>query len=694
MFEQLPSVLTRKPGDVAGEAIFVVDTESGTLSYVNSVAAGWFESVARSLVGTRAVAVIPELADLSTRRFTTSARTRAGDPLVSVAVEALDTEAGRPAATLVRMFPLGTPPVHSAESRDAPRSGRLESLWTLVVRRGLASADQLRAILDVAASGIGLERSTLARIDRGDLAIEFSSRDERDASSDVCLARRAIAGSGTFAVLDTSLDLEFAEVASDTRSFLSAAFRAGEQRYVLTFASAEPRSEPFSGDDWDYVDHVVEAVSRAIERRENDERIERLAYFDALTTLPNRIALHARLDDAIREATRAEARTAVLFLDIDGFKSVNDSVGHRGGDVVLAEVAQRLRGTLRRDEYIGRLGGDEFAIVVPSVADRGEIESIAQRVGGVLTFPFSVEGYRFSLSASIGVAIYPDDATTRDDLLACADAAMYAAKDDGGSRLRFRDTRTALAGEARDLSYLLCYQPIVDAGTGRVEAAEALIRRIHPDLGLLAPERGWSIAHDESGRRALDRWVLGEAAAQARSWNLAGTPIRVDVNLAAYDTREIDAIFSVDAFAADACRIRIEMSTARFASADETERTRRFVDRCSEIGIGVALDDFNGALTDLPGLADLPIDAIKLERSLVETVSVSRTTRAIVEGSIGVARALGWHAIAKGVETSAQYDALVSAGCDGIQGYYVAHPMTAIDFGRWLRDREALAERA
>ena len=725
MFEQLPTVLDRRPGDVLGEALFVVDAATGTLSYVNSVASETFDLRPRDLGVLRAAALVPELAALDSRRFTSTVQTASGPLRFDVAVAALTPSPGGGDAVFVGLRAIrsdfasassdgdhgaaAAPAAPAALDPEERRARRLEALWTLVVRRGLGGADQVRAILAEAARGIDLEHAALARVDHGDLVTDFADDPERAGERvpiESTLGRWAVAGSGTFSVLDTQADAEFVAVAPGTRSFLSTAFRVGEQRWVLTLSSRLPRERPFASDDWEYLDLVLEAVSRAIERREKDERIERLAYYDALTSLPNRIALHGRLDDAIAESERAGTRAAVLFLDIDGFKNVNDTVGHRGGDFVLAEVAQRLRGTLRRDEYIGRLGGDEFAIVMPSIADRTETESIAQRIGGVLTFPFAIDGYRFSLSASIGVAIYPDDAPTRDDLIACADAAMYSAKEDGGSRVRFREVpaseghaaptfpaRPAHASEPRDVGYLLCYQPILDVRSGRVASAEALIRRIHPVHGLLAPERGWSIAKDEAGRRALDRWVLREAASQARSWHDAGVPIRVDVNLAAYDVDEIDALFVDERLAANARNVRIEVSARAFED-QHPERFFRFLERCAEVGIAFALDGFNGGLAALPGISHLPFEALKLERPLVETISVSRTTRAIVEGSIVVARSLGWSVIAKGVETGAQHEALVSAGCDAVQGFYIAHPMTATDFNGWLRERTPLqAER-
>jgi diguanylate cyclase (GGDEF)-like protein len=553
-----------------------------------------------------------------------------------------------------------------------------------------------------------MENASLARVDGDEMVVEFAEPLEAAGSRtavDRSFARAALRRSGTFAVLDTHLDREFANTALGMRSFLSAAFRIGDNRWVLTFSSARPRESPFGDEDWRYVEDLIEALSRGIERREADEKVERLAYSDALTSLPNRVALLARLDEAMAEADALGGRAAVLFLDIDGFKSVNDTVGHRGGDTVLAEVADRLRGTLRREEYIGRLGGDEFAIVMPRVADRTEIESIAQRIGGVLTFPFGVEDYRFSLSASIGVAVYPDDAADRDDLLASADAAMYAAKDDGGSRVRFRDpaggfenptsaTASINPSEHRDAGYLLCYQPILEVASGRITSVEALIRRIHPLHGLLPPERGWSIARDEIGRRALDRWVLREATTQGRAWAAAGIPVRIDVNLAAFDSREIDALLEDPELADDVRRLRVELAPEQFAEPGESARIIDFVRQSAAKGIGFALDGFDGGLGKLSSLATLPIDAIKLDRPLIEGIGSGGASRAIVQGAIVVAKSLGWSVIAKGVENSSQQESLVAMGVDGVQGFFIAHPMTAVDLGTWLRERRYVGREA
>jgi diguanylate cyclase (GGDEF)-like protein len=692
------------------EALVVFEPASGAIVYANAAASALFGISTDRPGRVRAGDVIPELADARAREFVTTFTYDDGPRDIDVIVEALDAgELAQGVAVLARIRPR----VAQAASTElaigeAEAEPRLAALWSVVVRGGLAGESQMAALLHEAATGVGLERAVVSRLEGEEFAVVFSSESERIGerlSIATAPAGAAVRRAGTFAVLDTAYVSDYAAIVEDTRSFLSASFKVGEEDWALTLSSASPRSAPFSPSDWKYVETVLEALKSAIDKMAIDQRVEKLAYFDALTSLPNRIAILQRMDEAIAEAVRTDGRMAVLFLDIDGFKGVNDTVGHRGGDIVLAEVAQRLRGTLRRNEYIGRLGGDEFAIVMPAVSERHEIDSIAQRIGGVLTFPFGVGDYRFSLSASIGVAIYPEDGSGREELLESADAAMYSAKDDGGSRVRFRAQGDALvegirpvpaviSREPRESGYILCYQPVIDLATNRVISAEALIRRIHPQHGLLAPERGWSIARDESGRRALDRWVLREATAQVRSWQQAGIALRVDVNLAAFDPAEIDDMLADESLAAHVRKLRIEVAQEQFADPTASEAVARFVEHCSSHGVGFLLDGFDGGLATLPSLATLPISAVKLGRPLVEGVITSRTTRAVVVGTIIVAKSLGWNVIAKGVETAAQQEALVALGCDAIQGYYVAHPMTAVDFGTWLRGRDLVGHEA
>jgi diguanylate cyclase (GGDEF)-like protein len=697
MFERLPPTDGRTVEMDGGEALLIFDPLAGSLLYANAAAVALFDIGEHRPSSPEAI--VPELADLTPREFVTrlALATRTLD--IALRVETLKAGPFNPSdAVLVTVRrTAGALPDYGSK-----RIERLEALWSLVVRRGFAGDEQVGAILREGVEGIALEAALLGRVEAGELQVEFLvDTPEIEVFGripiDRSLARDALRRAGTFAVLDTEGDSQYKDALTPARSFLSAAFRVGEDQWVVTFTSQAPRVIPFDEDDWRYVDFLVEALARSLERRASDARIEKLAYSDALTSLPNRVALLTRLDETIAEAEHLGVRAAVLFLDIDGFKAVNDSIGHHGGDTVLAEVAARLRSTLRREEFIGRLGGDEFAILMSHIKTRGQIESIAQRIGGVLTSPFTVGEHRFSLAASIGVAIYPDDAATRDELLAIADAAMYQAKEQGGARIRFRDgewtTQASVGGvapaylttEPVDSGYLLAYQPILDVHRSRVVGAEALVRRVHPVHGLLAPEHGWSIARDEAGRRDLDRWVLREATSQARAWSHLGEDLRVDVNLAAYDPREIETLFSDENLTTDLERLRIEMSTAQFA-AEPSPEFAAFIERCVISGMSFVLDRFDGGFASLQSLAYLPVQAVKLDRALVESITTSATSRALVEGTVVVARSLGWQVIAKGVETAAQQELLVSLGVDGVQGYHIAHPMTAIDFGTWLRD--------
>ena len=687
MFERLP------PAD----GLLVIDPVAAAVLYVNDAATTLFD-IGEDRPSTPEQ-LIAELADLTPREFATHLPHPGGDLDVAVRVEPLKAGPFNPAdAVLVTIRPAGG----ALPSEAGRRIERLEALWQLVVRRGLFGAEQVNAILREGIRGIGLEMALLGRVAGGEISIEFVSDAPLEPETKIplerSLARDALRGAGTFAVLDTAGSAHLKDLAVPARAFVSSAFRVEEEQWVVSFASAAPREKPFEESDWQYVENLVEALSRSLERRESEARIEALAYSDALTTLPNRAALLERLDETIVEAERLGIRVAVLFTDIDGFKAVNDTIGHRAGDDVLAEVAHRLRSTLRREEFIGRLGGDEFAIIMTHVNQRHQLESIAQRIGSVLTAPFAVGDQRFSLAASIGVAIFPDDATTRDELLAVADAAMYQAKEQGGARIRFREGGWAsqvavggiaaayLSSEPHEQGYLLAYQPVVDVHTGLVVAAEALVRRVNPVHGLLAPEHGWSIARDEAGRRDLDRWVLREATSQARAWALGGAQLYVDVNIAAYDPREVEALFSDETLSADLGRLRIEMSVSQFASP--SEEFRAFIERCLTSGISFVLDHFDGGFATLQSLTHLPVRAVKLDRSLVESLSSSGTSRALVEATVSVAKSLGWQVVAKGVETAAQQELLVSLGVEGVQGFHIAHPMTAIDFGIWLRDRK------
>jgi diguanylate cyclase (GGDEF)-like protein len=708
MFEQRPAAAQAQGflEGAAGEGLLVVNPSTRGLLYVNAGAARLFQMREEDLLARAADDVLIEFADMTPRRFSTRAGLRGGESHdVEVTIEPLRAGAFvRVGAMLVTIRPLAAAPAAIPDGASATRIERLESLWALVVRNGFDDAEHAGAILREGARGLGFESGVLARIEDGESLTEFASNDVRNPIGlreplEQIVGSIALRLDRVVAIPDVREHLESARnpavAAEGLRSYIAAPFLVGDVAWLLTLSSTEPRVGPFGPDDLHYVEFLVDAFARIVRRRDSDAHIKALAFSDALTNLPNRAALFDRLDEALAAAERHRRRCAVMFLDVDGFKAVNDTVGHHAGDKVLAEMAQRLRGTLRREEYIGRLGGDEFAIILPQVAAREEIEQVAQRIGQVLAFPFVVDHYRFALSASIGVAIYPNDASARDELLACADTAMYSAKEAGRARIHFHDEMSAdelaapalgrrgeLSFDPFDIGYLLCYQPVLDFKTNGVASAEALIRRVHPYHGLLAPERILTSVRDKAARRALDRWVMREAATQTRAWHVAGKSIRVEVNLASFEPGEFEELLADDTNTIDFSHVCLEVP-AHLLRGDDQALTR-FLDLCRSRRITISLDDFDGGIRLIGALAPYPIDALKLDRTLIENLTQSRTAQAVVEGTVLVARALGWRVIAKGVETAAQREMLAALGCDGIQGFIVAHPMTALDFGNWL----------
>ena len=363
MFEHETGAAAVPSTDASEEALVVFEPASGAIVYVNGVAGELFGISTDKPGRMRARDIFPELEDGLPRSFKTTYDYPTGSRAVEVIVESLGAgELARGEAALVRMRP-----VVEAQTRelavapvavpDVTTDSRLAALWSVVVRGGLAGESHVGALLHEAAAGVGLEHATISRQEEDEFVVVFADEPERIGARTPVTgapAAAAVRRSGTFTVLDTTRVTEFASVTGSTGCFLASAFKIADEDWALTLSSQQPRTQPFTPADWTYVETVVEALKSAIEKMAVDQRVEKLAYYDALTSLPNRMAILQRMDDAIAEAKRTEGRMAVLFLDIDGFKGVNDTVGHRGGDIVLAEVAQRLRGTLRRDEYIGR----------------------------------------------------------------------------------------------------------------------------------------------------------------------------------------------------------------------------------------------------------------------------------------------------------------------------------------------------
>jgi diguanylate cyclase (GGDEF)-like protein len=424
------------------------------------------------------------------------------------------------------------------------------------------------------------------------------------------------------------------------------------------------------------------------ERRELEGELRRLAYTDRLTGLPNRALFHDRLERALAMAKRRDAPVAILFLDLDRFKNINDSLGHEIGDQVLVAVAQRLRRCLRAEDTLARLGGDEFAILLPEIADRRDTHLVTDKCLAALSAPEVIGGHELTVNASIGVAVFPQDGADVQHLLRSADAAMYRAKARGGGRAetfthllekeatRRHQIEVELRRGLRSDQLRVLFQPYRELATGRLVGYEALVRWNHPHRGMLLPDTFLPLAAETGLVDAVDRWVLTEACRQACSWP---EPLSVSVNVSAGRLRGGDVYRETAAIlhetGLDPGRLVLELSE-RILFDEMPDALRSLADLTS-IGVSLALDDFGAGYTSLEQLRRLPVSQLKIDRSLVGPVDRSEDDTAIVAAVIQFAHALGLSVTAEGIERPRQLERLAELGCEYGQGFLFSPPGAA-----------------
>jgi diguanylate cyclase (GGDEF)-like protein len=431
------------------------------------------------------------------------------------------------------------------------------------------------------------------------------------------------------------------------------------------------------------------------------QRIEHIAYHDALTGLPNRALFSKLLERALQEGKRYGRRLAVMFVDLDRFKNINDTLGHEAGDALLNDVAARLRASLRASDTVARLGGDEFVILVPEVDDEAGLAAVAEKLLAAIARPLACAGQEFRVTASVGVAVYPADGLDEPTLMKHADIAMYQAKEDGKNtfafyaddlnhhsleRLAFESNlRRALEHEQLELHY----QPKVDSRTSRVTGVEALLRWRHPDLGLVAPARFIPIAEETGLIVPIGRWVLRTACAQQVAWRRMGLPdLRMAVNLSARQfaddnlLRDVETIVRETGIAPGALEIEITESVLMMDIPKALGVLKAF----KALGIRLSVDDFGTGYSSLANLKRFPVDTIKVDRSFVRELPANGEDRAIADAIIAMGRTLGMCIVAEGVETGAQADFLREHGCDEIQGFFYSRPVPAGDLQRLLAE--------
>ena len=450
------------------------------------------------------------------------------------------------------------------------------------------------------------------------------------------------------------------------------------------------------------LEEVITTRTRGLEAA--NQQLRHLATHDALTGLPNRVLLDDRLQQAIAHADRDMRAFALLVCDLDRFNLINDSLGHRAGDELLQEVARRLTGVVRPSDTVARFGGDEFVLIGTTIGDADDAAGLAARVMDILQAPVRIAAIDIHTSPSIGIAMYPEDGTTMQALLAHADAAMYSAKQQGrGNFQRYApgmdagtQDRVQLESELHNAVALnqlqLYYQPKVDTHTGEVRSAEALVRWVHPTRGLISPADFIPLAEECGLIGAIGGWVVREACRQTRAWQLAGVPtLRVSVNLSASQFRDSALVQSIRSALDDAdlqaCYLEVELTESAVMS--DPEKSIAVLEHLSAMGVLVSVDDFGTGYSSMSYLRRFPIDKLKIDRVFIDEIASRPEDASIVRAIVSLAHSLRLKVVAEGVETPAQLDFLRTAGCDEYQGYHFSRPLPAAEFERLIRDSHA-----
>lgn len=438
--------------------------------------------------------------------------------------------------------------------------------------------------------------------------------------------------------------------------------------------------------------HYVWILADITERKEAEDRMRHIAQTDALTGLPNRMALLMRLAQILPDARRHQWKVAMMFLDLDRFKTINDTLGHQVGDELLREVACRLSRLVRESDFVARLGGDEFVIILPAISTPADAATVASKITATLSTPIEADGHELHTSPSIGISIFPDDGTDGNTILKNADTAMYHAKAAGRNNYQFfaaemnqsaaerlnieRMLRHAIARNELSIDF----QPQFDAASRQPTGVEALARWYHPTDGMISPARFIPVAEETGLIVDIGEWVLTAACREMAHWIHAGLkPLRVAVNVSALQLRRRDFCETVaNALATSGLAPELlELEITESAVMENPQEAIKVLERLGRMGVTLAIDDFGTGYSSLAYLKLFPIDHLKIDRSFVADIEHDLNDRAIAFGTIALAHSLGLKVIAEGVETEDQLDLLRGNRCDEVQGYLLSKPMNS-----------------
>lgn len=453
----------------------------------------------------------------------------------------------------------------------------------------------------------------------------------------------------------------------------------------------------------DIVVEVVGSVIDITEHKEAEEQIRHMSYYDSLTGLPNRLLFSDRVNIAISHAHRCNLKMAVMFLDLDRFKNINDTLGHFTGDILLQEVSVRLKNCVRVDDTVTRLGGDEFAILLPEINHEENVINIARKILEAFKQPFRIKEHEFFITTSIGISIYPLDAQDLDTLVKNADIAMYRAKENGKNNYQFytltmneraleklvieNNLRRALEKN----EFFLNYQPLVDFQTGKITGCEALIRWHHPDLGVIPPGDFISLAEETGLIVPIGEWVLYTACLQLKSWHNAGYPhLRISVNISARQFQKSDLVETIVKILkkTDLNPSFINLEITENNIMQNTQKNLETINKLKSLGVKICIDDFGTGFSSLSYLKLFEVDALKIDKSFINDIVKNSNDKLITSAIINMAHSLNLKVIAEGVETLEQFNYLKQQNCNTMQGYYFSKPVSAYEIEKMLTDKE------
>ncbi len=508
--------------------------------------------------------------------------------------------------------------------------------------------------------------------------------------------------------------LEFLNAGQQEAAFYEAIYdslaKAGKWQGEIWNRHKEGDASP----QWWSISAIPDADGRAVkytaifqditQRKKHEETIVRQATFDALTNLPNRLLFMDRLAVALKVSARNGQRLALMFIDLDHFKKINDTMGHKAGDQVLQETARRLNACLRKSDTAARLSGDEFTVILPAVREARYAERVARKILNQLAKPYTIQGSENFISGSIGITLFPDDGEDAETLLRNADTAMYEAKKKGRNGYCFftaemnaamrevvkleRDLRRAIEGE----EFVLQYQPIIDSKAGTVTGTEALLRWDSPSRGYTSPQDFVPVAEDTGLIVPIGEWVLRSAIEQVRAWRDAGLPsVCVAVNLSLRQCRDPAIAKTLEGIlketGVDPKLIILEITEGLLMDSREAD-VGKVLKRFRAMGVHLSLDDFGTGYSSLSTLKRFPVNSLKIDRLFINDMTTDPENKALVEAIITMAHGTGIIVIAEGVETREQAELLQALQCDRMQGYYFSKPLSPEKFAEFMRHQD------